>query len=648
MLKVMRESFEHLKWILIVIVAIFILFVFAQWGGGGGGDSSKAPATSYAARVNGQTISLRQYERALYYTQKNYEQMYRQNITEAMMDTMGLKKQVMDSLVDETLMLQQAEKLHLVATPTEVRRRILELPAFNPDGKFIGWDLYNRYVTGTLGFGSPAEFESDLAREITRGKMESALANSIVISPKAAEKEYRRITENSKIHFVLYPSTRMISSVTVSPAEVDAFYKKNIARYSHPEQRDVKYLIADLARIRGQMNPSDAELRARYSATREDFKSGESVRADHILVKVAPKATPAQDAAAKAKAQGLLNQLRGGAPFAALAMKNSDDPGSATRGGDLGFLTREQLVPEFASAAFSLPIGQLSDLVKTSYGYHIIKVVEKRPAGYKPFEDVKDQIRSQMVEQNGKDQAREAITRIRAQMDQKKPSSPEQFTAFANDKVSSNDTQWFSKSDPIAGLGHNPALAGWAFAAKQGDVGDVIGTQRGPAIPYLLAIRPAGLSTLAEIHDRVELDAKMDRARELARDTMAKGMPAPTVDALAAKLGLTGGDATVTSGGMISGINGDTQALAEAALAAKPGELKGPVLVGDGAVVFQVTDQHKVDQKMLDENKSAYTDSLRQREAQTLRAVLLERLRKSSKIDVNNSLVQPRTAQPAV
>jgi peptidyl-prolyl cis-trans isomerase D len=647
MLKVMRDSFEHLKWILIVIVAVFILFIFAQWGGGGG-DSSQAPATSYAARVNGQTISLRQYERALYYTQKNYEQMTRQNITEAMMDTMGLKKQVMDSLVDETLILQQAKKLHLAATPDEVRRRILELPAFNPDGKFIGWDLYNRYVTGTLGFGSPAEFESDLAREITRGKMESALVNSIVISPKAAAEEYRRVTENSRIHFVLYPSTRMIASVTVPPAEVDAFYKKNIARYSHPEQRDLKYLIADLARIRGLMNPSDAELRARYDVTKENWKSGDSVRADHILVKLAQAATPAEDAAAKSKAQGLLNQLRGGADFAALAKKSSDDPGSATRGGDLGFLTREQLVPEFANPAFSLPIGQLSDLVKTSYGYHIIKVMEKRPAGYKPFEDVKDQIRSQIVEQNGKDQARDAITRVRALMDQKKPTSPEQFTAFASDKVSSNDTQWFSKSDPIAGLGHNPVLAGWAFAAKQGDVGDVLGTQRGPAIPYLLAIRPAGISPLSEIRDRVELDAKMDRARDLARDTMARAMPAPTIDALAAKLGLRGGDATVTSAGTINGINGDTQALADAALAAKPGELKGPLLVGDGAVAFQVIDQHKVDQKMLDENKSAYTDSLRQREAQTLRAVLLERLRKSSKIDVNNSLIQPRSTQPVV
>ncbi|MGZ7036799.1 MAG: SurA N-terminal domain-containing protein, partial [Thermoanaerobaculia bacterium] len=135
----MRDSFQQLKWILIAIVAVFILFIFVDWGAGGA--SSRTGDRGYAARVNGETISSREFDRALYYMEKNYEQMYRQNITEEMLDAMGLKKQVLDSLVDETLMLQQADKLHLGATTEEVRKRILELPVFNPDGKFIGPDL---------------------------------------------------------------------------------------------------------------------------------------------------------------------------------------------------------------------------------------------------------------------------------------------------------------------------------------------------------------------------------------------------------------------------------------------------------------------------------------------------------------------------
>jgi peptidyl-prolyl cis-trans isomerase D len=643
MLKVMRNSFQQLKWILIAIVASFILFIFVDWGAGGAGGG-RGPDTSFAARVNGQTVSLRQYERGLYYAQKNYEQMYRQNITEEMLDAMGLKKQVLDSLVDETLMLQQADKLHLGATTEEIRKRILELPMFNPDGKFIGPDLYARYVTGALGFATPAEFEEEIGREITRQKMESAFVNSVVVSPKAAEDEYRRISENAKIRYVLFPANRVISTVSVTPAEVDAQYKANVSRYTHSEQRDVKYLIADFAVLRAQINPADAEIRKRYDASKEDYKTGEQMHAQHILLKLAPNATPAENAAAKAKAGALVAKLRGGPDFAALAKTSSDDPGSATRGGDLGFFSREQMVKEFADAAFSLPIGQISDPVKSQFGYHILRVLEKRPAGYKPFEEVKDQIRGTVVDQMAKDQAREEITRLSVQIQQKKPRTPEEFAAFANARVISNDTQWFGKSDSIAGIGYNPAVTSWAFGAKQGDIGGIIGTKRGPVIPYLFAIRPAGVSPLSEVRDRVEQDTRVAKARDMARAALSREMSAGTPDAIAAKLGLTAAETTINRSGQGSGLTGDVQPLVEAALSARVGEVKGPIEVGDGAIVFQVQEQNKVDQKKFEENRNAYITSLRQREAQTLRTVLMDRLRKESKIVINNELIAPKAA----
>jgi peptidyl-prolyl cis-trans isomerase D len=648
MLKVMRNSFQHLKWILIAIVAIFILFIFVDWGAGGSSGRPGAPDTAFAARVNGQTISLRDYQRALYYTQKNYEQMYRQNITEDMLDQMGIKKQVLSSLVDETLMLQQAARLHLTATPQEVRKHILEMPAFSPAGKFIGPDLYARYVTGSLGYASPADFEETIGREVTRQKMESALQNSIVISTSAAEQEYRRLSENAKIRYILFPTNRLIASVSVTPADVDAYYKNNMTRYSHGEQRDVKYLVADLARIRALVNPTEADLRKRYDASREDFKTGDEVHAQHILIKLDATATPAQDVVARAKAAGLVARLRAGADFAALATANSDDPGSATRGGDLGFFSRDQMVKEFADAAFSLGVGQISDPVKSSYGYHIIKVLEKRQAGYKPFEEVKDQIRSQIVDQQSKDQAREEITRIRTQIDQKKPKDAAEFATLANAKVTSNDTLWFAKADSIPGLGPNPAITTWAFSANQNDVGPGIGTQRGPIIPYLLATRPAGVSLLAEIRDRVEQDARVARAREAAQQALTKEMSAGSLDAIAAKTGLKPTETTVSRSMGASGLTGDVQPIIEAAMNARVGEVKGPMPTGDGAIVFQVEQQNKVDQKKFAENKNAYLNSMRQREAQNLRTTLLDRLRKESKIILNTTLTAPKSTQPAV
>src|SRR5438105_9861056 len=191
MLKLMRDNFQQLKWALLAVVAAFVIgFVYVDMGLGGAGRVREQDR-AYAARVNGETISFREYDRALYYTEKNYEQMYRQPLSAEMIKAMGLPQQVLDSLVDQHLLLQQAERLHLNASPEEVRKKILEIPTLNPDGHFVGAELYNRYVTGSLGYQSTAEFEDELAREITVRKIDSAMANAIVVSPKAAEAEYK-------------------------------------------------------------------------------------------------------------------------------------------------------------------------------------------------------------------------------------------------------------------------------------------------------------------------------------------------------------------------------------------------------------------------------------------------------------------------
>ena len=643
MLKMMRDSFQHLKWILVAIVAIFVLFIFVDWGAGGA-PSQGAKDRAFAARVNGETISYREYDRALYYSQKNYEQMYRQALTPEMIAGMGLPKQVMDGLIDQHLMLQEARRLHLSATPDEVRRKILQIPVLNPDGKFVGQELYTRYVTGAMGFQSASEFEDELAREITLQKMESTLANSLVISPKSADAEYRRLSENARIKYVLLPANREAATMTVTPAEIEAYYRGHQSDYSHGEQRDVKYLVADLARLRAQIVPNDAELRKRYEASHEDFKRQESSHILHILIRVDPAAAPAVDAVAKAKADAIVKQLRAGADFAKLAKENSGDPSSSGKGGDMGFVDRGVTVEPFDTAAFRIPLNTISDPIRTKeFGYHIIKVLERRPAGYRTFEEVRSTLASQMAEQTAKDQARDEITRIAATIKQSKPKTPAEFTALANAKVSSNDTLWFSKGEAVPGIGSNPALTSWAFASKQGDVGDIIGTQRGPAIPYLFGVRPAGVSGLEDIRPKVESDARLAKARDAVVQRMAKGLPAQSIDALATKLGATAAETTVSRQGSVSGLSGDTSKLVDAAMSANIGELKGPVAVGDGAVAFQVLEQKKIDPKTADEGRTAYAEALRQQQARSLRSTLLQRLRKDSSVDINNKLLEQQS-----
>jgi len=647
MLKSMRDSFHHLKWVLLAVIAAFIIgFVYVDMGLGGASQSRQVSTNSYAARVNGETITTQDFARAVKNMEDNYKRLYGQQFTPEMAESMGLNHQVLNSLVDQRLLLQQAQRLHLQATPEEVQKKILSIPTLNPDGKFVGGELYNRFVN-MVGFANAADFEDELAREITLEKMESALSNSVVISPKAADAEYRRNTENARIRYIYYPANREAATITVSPAEVEAYYKANQAKYSHGEERELKYLIADVARIRSQINPTEAEVKGRYETTKADFKSQEAAHVFHILVKVEPGATPQVDAAAKAKADALVKQLRGGADFGKLARDNSQDPGSAANGGDMGFVEKGQTVESFETAVFSVPLGTVADPVRSpEYGYHIIKVTERRPAGYRTLDEVRAQISSQIANQKAQDQAREEMTRTSARMKEKKPTNANELVAFASDKVTSNDTQWFQKGQSVPGLGYNQQLAAWTFAGKMNDISDVVGTQRGPAVAMITGIRPAGITPFEEVKARVETDARNAKAVETAKQKLAAAMAgAANVDAVAQKLGLTATETTVNRQGNIPTIQGDSSALTDAAINSPVGVVKGPVVAGEGAAVFQVAEQKKVDPAEIAKNRPAFLDAMRQREARTLRASLLQRLRKDADIKINDSLVQPASSR---
>lgn len=649
MLKVMRDSFNRLKWVLIAVVAAIVVgFVFIDMGLGGAGFGSAETGTGFAARVNGETISLQEYQRSVNNLENMYRQMYQQQFTPEMAAAMGLSKQVLDSLIDQRLLAQEARRLNLEATPEEVRKKLLSIPTFTENGKFVGMDLYNRYVTGPLGYASAAAFEEDLAREITLQKMESALMNSLVVSTKAAEAEYRRTNENAKIRYVLVPAAAQ--TVTVTPAEVENYYKANQAKYTHGEQRQIRYLMADYAKIRAGLNPTDAELQQVYAANRERYKRPAAARVQHILVKVDPAAPPAADAAARAKAQSIVQQLRSGADFAALARANSEDPSSSANGGDMGWVEMGTTVEPFEKAIFSLPLNQVSDPIRSQeFGYHIVKVLERREETVRPFEEVRTELISAATDDKARDIANQEITRINAMLKQNKPANAQAFSALANNNVTSNDGGWVGRNEPIAGIGPHKVLVDWAFSAKRGDISDPKGTPRGVVIAYVANSRPAGVSALADIRERVEEDARMEKARNAARAALAQQMAGATsIDQVAAKAGQPAQETTVDRSGRIPGFSGDATQLVEAAIASNVGELEGPVAVQQGAVAFQVVEQKKVSPQDLAQNRATMMDALRSQQARSLRAVLMERLRKGAQIEVNDEITRPTTTPAGI
>jgi peptidyl-prolyl cis-trans isomerase D len=604
---------------------------------------------SFIARVNGDVIGVREYSRTMYYTEKQYEQAYGTTLTPEMRDQLGLTQLVLNSLIDQKLLLQEAARVNLDATDAEVREYILKMPVLNPNGTFVGEELYQRYVTGNMGYATTADFEGDVKQELTLSKINSALLSAVVIPPARAEQEFRQRNENASIRYVLLPTTRTLPQVQVAAAEVEQYYRENTARYTHPEQRNINYLLADMARVRAQIQVPEAELRARYEAAKETYRQPEQVKAQHILVSVAAGATPEQDAAARAKAEEALQKARGGADFAELVRQYSDEPGAAERAGDLGFFGRGQMVPEFENAVFSMQPGAVSDLVKTQFGYHVIKVNEKKPESVRTFEEVRPEIEGRLADERAKAQAREAINSARIRLEQLKPVTPEKMESVTGQLVTYNAGGWFGKTEAVPGLGRAPALNDWAFGPSAvGETSKVLETPRGPAIAYLVGERPAGVYPLEEIRARVENDAKLAKAREAAKKELA-GMYASlrSVDAVAAALGGAPQDATVNRATSVAGLTGWSQDLVEASMTGKQGQTVGPIVVDEGAVLLTVVQPARFDSSLFAAQKESLVESLRQTEFRSLRASLIARLREKAEIALNQELIASQSGTAA-
>ncbi len=646
MLKVMRDTFHQLRWLLLAVVAAVILgFVFIDMGMGGaaiGGGAQDDMA--FAARVNGETITFNDYQRALKNVESMYQQQFGQQFTPEMSQMMNLPNQVINMLVDQRLLTQEAHRLNLEASPEEVRRKLLSIPIFTENGKFIGMELYKRYITGPLGYSSAAEFEEDLGREIALQKIESAMQHSVMLSPKAIDAEYRRTNENAKVRYVLLPAAET-ETLTVTPAEVEAYYKAHQSDFTHGEQRKVRYILAEYAKIRGEVKPTDAELRKIHEQEKDNYLRPASAHVLHILVKSEPGATPQADAAAKAKAEGIVAQLRAGADFAALARANSEDPSSAGNGGDMGWVDMGKTVEPFERAIFSIPLNTISDPIRSQeYGYHIVNVVERREQTVQPFEEARPALAARAANDMARDIARAEINRANAAIKQKKPANAQAFAALATGRLTSNDSGWVGKNEPVGGLGNNQPLSQWIFAAKQGDISDPIGTSQGVAIAYVEDTRAAGISALAEVRERVEQEAKRQKAREASSAQLAQMLlGSPNVDAVAQKAGRSASEVTVNRQGNVPGLDGDTSALVDAALKANVGQVTGPVIVGDGAIVFQVLEQKRVTDQELAENRAAFADRMREQQARQLRTVLVDRLRKTSSVEINDAITRPTT-----
>ena len=593
-----------------------------------GPDSSQA-AGDVVAKVGDQTVTLADVTQQLNEI-RQHNQIPRQ--LEAL-----YANQILKQLMFQKEIEYEAKRLGITVTDKERADRIRQfLPAaFNGD-TFVGMDAYSREVQQRFQMTVPV-FEELIRSGLVEEKFRRLITDGVSVSPEEIQNEFRFENEKIKMDYVLLKAEELASKINPTDEEIRKFYDQNKSKYLVPEKRVVRYALSDLAKIRQNTVVSDDDLKAVYQQNIQQYQVPNRVHAEHILLTTVGK-TDAEVAEIKTKAEDILGQARKkGANFEDLAKKYSEDPGSKTKGGDLGWLVQGQTVPEFEKAAFTLPKGEISDLIKTQYGFHIIKVLDKETAHTKTFDEVKDTLRTPLLLQKADAQASSIADKMSADIRQSNKVTLDELAQKYHLEIS--ETRPVSPTDPLLELGNGQDLKEEISRLRQGELSLPLHTDRGFVVLSLKEVIPAHQGSLDEVRDKLIADLKQQKSVQLAQtsaDELAKRVKAGEKFAPTAKaLGLDPktSDPFARSGTIPSVASGKQLS---AAFFLKPGDVGGPSSIGENTIVYQVVEKTEPDPAEFDKQKKTITDNLLQQKRNlafdAFRASLEERLKQEGKL----------------
>lgn len=639
MLKVMRQSFQQLKWILWFVVFVFVAFIFVDWGMGK--VRGERATSGEIATVGGERITAVDFSRQYQQAQDRYRQMYKDNWTPALAKALDLPNQVLNGMIDRRMMIDAAVRSGVRVDDGELADKIQSLPALQRNGQFIGAREYSSLLAAN-GL-TATQFERDFRDDMMIEKYNRLVAASLIVPDSEVESQFARQSEKAKIDYVLISPDHFQAGAPATDVELLSYFEKNKQRYRQPERRKLKYLLVDESRLRERIRPTPAEIRAYFESHPNDFPLMDRVHAAHILVKVDRDAKPEADAAAKKKAEDIAARARKGENFAELAAKYSDDKGSKDRGGDLGAFARGAMVKPFEEAAFSMSPGQISDPVKSPFGYHVIKLIEKLPAARQTIEEATPKIVAALQESAVKsEEARrsealeKAVTRT---------STDEDLRKLADDVVSFDATDWVTAQSVVPGVGYAPGFMKAAFELKSGEVSPhAISTPRGPAIVKVADVKAPGIPDFAEVKSKVASDIKDERARQAAiqgaAPLEAELQGGTALEAIAKKYGTTVQSSPEFAKGAPVPSLGTSAALSEEVFQTAVGKPGGPVWIGpQGVVLFRVASKSEFDPAAFERQRGVIRESIRQQEAQKLIQAELTKRRAEEKIVVNDDLL---------
>jgi peptidyl-prolyl cis-trans isomerase D len=631
MLNYMRR---HAQGTTIKILFWIIIAVFVLWGVGTftGSDSL------YAASVNGETIPPMEVRRAAQQLERFYRQLYGENLTPELAKALDFKNRALDQMINTALLKQEARRLGFSVTDEEVRGAIESIQGLNVDGRFQR-EIYFRYLR--MEGVTPTDFESEQRDRLLVQKVQELVTSSIRADDAGAREVYAFENEKVNLAFVRVKGSDLAREITPSDADVAKYYEEHRETFREPDRvaiDAVRYAASDFEK---STSVSDAEIEQEYDAHKtERYGEPEEVHARHILFTLPPDADERKRAEIRARAAAAVERLKKGEDFAAVAKELSEDNANKDKGGDLGFIRRGHAEEAFETAAFALQPGELSDLVETRRGLHIVKVDERKAAREKPLAEVREEIVKSLRADRARMAARDA-----AFEDSEKANGGTSLVEIAKTRgLEVASPAPFAQKEEVSGFSRTPELVKSAFATPPGQVGPVVQDDDSLLLFRVREKVPTHVPDLKEIHEKVagairdeQATAKARERAEALRKMMSEKKALDEV-AAAEKLTVEETGPFTRTGDYVPRVGSAADLKKEAFTLTKENPVSAQAyVIGEDAYVVALKEHEPADMDEFEKKKADLVKRHLDGQRQAAMEALLNQLKQRAKIQINSA-----------
>lgn len=624
MLQQMRQAQGWLiKGVLWAVVLAFVVTIFYSWGVQ---SSDQAPTRSEVATILGYRVSLAEFQRVQNVLYQTYRNIFRNRTDIDLREQFNFREMALERIAHQHILLDMARQERLQVTEDELYQHIATFPAFQHEGRFDP-TRYRAILQNQVPPISPRQFENEQRQAILLEKVYDLIQASVQVTDADAQAAYQREHEQVAVQYVTLVPSLFSTDVTVTDEEVQAHYEAHKGIYRRPEQRQFRYVTVSPQRFPLTGDIPQEDIAAYYETHTDEFSRQEQIRVRHILFKVPSHADTTQEAEIRTRAAGVLAALRDDGDFAALATEHSEDEATASQGGDLGYFPRGQMVPAFENVAFTLPVGQVSDLVRTDFGFHILRVEDKHEPGVKTLDEAQESIRTTLSQQKVQDTALTFVDDLMILLEEE----PGQFVALAEQhSLPIITTSFVAQNGRIENLEGVPEFLTKAFALQDQTVDTMTGPDGTHYLFQVVDTRPSTIPPFTEVKAQATADLRQRKSAELARQTAdewgTKIQTGTTLATLAASRKVQVVKTELFKRNDAVPQFGRSAAFSRIAFGLQP-NAAGVAHEGTRHAVIQLLERQAADMQKYATEKQEYLRQLRQRKQQQQRAAFENSLR---------------------